>query len=342
MRAYQHLCMPILVVLMTSLAPANYVVGQSVASPQTSVPTFVLPLSCEIGRTCEVQNYVDRDPNAGVADYQCGSNSYQDHNGTDFRILDLAAMRAGVAVVAAAPGRVSRVRDGVSDVSVTTIGPAAIAGRECGNGVVIDHANGLSTQYCHLRNGSITARVGTIVSAGDPIGQVGLSGNTEYPHLHFSVRRGETEIDPFAPMAGGEASRCGSGQSLWREDVARALTYKAGVVLNSGFGDGPITMAQIEERAITTPTLQSPALTAYVRAINLRAGDVQSLVIKAPDGSVLASSTAEPLPRNQAQRMLFIGKRRPPAGWAAGTYLAEYRVMRGQTLVTERQFTIRL
>jgi hypothetical protein len=36
---------------------------------------FRLPINCEIGRTCEIQNYVDLDPSGGVRDYQCGQRS---------------------------------------------------------------------------------------------------------------------------------------------------------------------------------------------------------------------------------------------------------------------------
>ena len=49
----------------------------------------------------------------------------------------------GVDVLAAAPGRVSRLRDGVADVSVKAAGATSIKGAECGNGVVIDHGDGL-------------------------------------------------------------------------------------------------------------------------------------------------------------------------------------------------------
>ena len=138
--ATQHILMP-LVMLIASASTAQ---SQSTSAPPS--PNFILPLACEIGRTCEVQNLVDRDPTAATTDYLCGSVSYNDHSGVDFRLLNLVAMRAGVAVVAAAPGRVSRVRDGVADVSVRSIDRQSVDGRECGNGVVIDHGAGLSTQ----------------------------------------------------------------------------------------------------------------------------------------------------------------------------------------------------
>src|SRR5689334_24736349 len=105
-------------------------------------PRLALPIACEVGRTCEVQHYVDRDPGPGVLDYRCGHRTYDKHNGVDIRLLDMAAQRRGVNVLAAAAGRVARLRDGKPDVSVRAAGAPSVSGQECGNGVVIDHGEG--------------------------------------------------------------------------------------------------------------------------------------------------------------------------------------------------------
>ena len=73
-------------------------------SATTPPPVFSLPLACTLGQTCEVQHYVDRDPGPGVRDYRCGPQSYQGHDGIDFRLPDMAAQRRGVDVLAAAAG----------------------------------------------------------------------------------------------------------------------------------------------------------------------------------------------------------------------------------------------
>ena len=61
--------------------------------------------------------------------------------------------------------------------------------RNCGNGVVIRHADGWETQYCHLRRGSVQVAEGDRVEAGEPLGLVGMSGEANFPHVHLSVRR---------------------------------------------------------------------------------------------------------------------------------------------------------
>ena len=70
-------------------------------------PQLNFPLACKVGVSCEVQNYVDRDAGPGAADYRCSTETYDKHNGVDIRLLDMAAQRAGVDVLAAAPGPVA-------------------------------------------------------------------------------------------------------------------------------------------------------------------------------------------------------------------------------------------
>ena len=100
--------------------------------------SLALPIKCQPGVTCFFQNYVDHDASDMVRDYRCGGRSYDGHDGTDIRIRNLAIQRQGVEVLAAAPGRVIGGRNDMEDVSVETVGKAAIAGKECGNGVVLE------------------------------------------------------------------------------------------------------------------------------------------------------------------------------------------------------------
>jgi murein DD-endopeptidase MepM/ murein hydrolase activator NlpD len=56
-----------------------------------------------------------------------------------------------------------------------------------GNVVVIDHGDSQFGYYAHLRPNSITLKPGAKVKAGDPIGEVGNSGESYEPSLHFHV-----------------------------------------------------------------------------------------------------------------------------------------------------------
>jgi murein DD-endopeptidase MepM/ murein hydrolase activator NlpD len=65
-----------------------------------------------------------------------------------------------------------------------------------GNRLVIRHANGTETWYCHLS--AFVASPGDKVHAGQLIAKVGDTGNTTGPHLHFEVRPHKGHpIDPM-------------------------------------------------------------------------------------------------------------------------------------------------
>jgi hypothetical protein len=301
-----------------------------------------LPLACEPGRTCFVQHYVDHDPGTGARDYACGSRTYHGHDGTDFRLATRALeARAPGTVLAAAPGRVLRTRDDAPDVSIRETGRAAVAGRECGNGIVIAHEDGYETQYCHLAKGSVRVRPGESVAAGQPIGQAGLSGATEFPHLHLTLRREGKVVDPFAPglAPGGCRLDAAATDALWEEPARAALSYRAGAVLSAGFSDGPVTQDAVEAEATRAPGPDSAAMVAFAYAIGLDAGDAQELTLAGPDGRMIAENRASPLVRARAESLLFAGRRRPPQGWPPGTYTATFRVLRAGTAAVERTIT---
>jgi murein DD-endopeptidase MepM/ murein hydrolase activator NlpD len=56
-----------------------------------------------------------------------------------------------------------------------------------GNMVVLDIGNGHYVFYAHMQPGSVTVEAGDVVNAGEVIGQLGNSGRTIGPHLHFHV-----------------------------------------------------------------------------------------------------------------------------------------------------------
>jgi murein DD-endopeptidase MepM/ murein hydrolase activator NlpD len=78
-------------------------------------------------------------------------------------------------------------------------GTVVRSGREGGYGrtVVIDHGGGLTTLYAHASR--LLVREGDEVQRGEPIAEVGRSGNARGSHLHFEVHRNGRPIDPM-PM----------------------------------------------------------------------------------------------------------------------------------------------
>jgi hypothetical protein len=208
-------------------------------------PRFLLPLDCTLGETCYIQKYVDRDAGPRYADYRCGPLSDDGHKGTDFRLLDFAAMTKGVAVLAAAAGVVGATRDGMPDVSASLVGKDAVTDRGLGNVVTIDHGGGWRTIYAHMRRGSVTRRAGDKVAAGAKLGLVGLSGLSEFPHVHFAVERRGKTVDPFT----GPGPRIGCGpvdQTMWHPKLRSRLTYRPTFSLRAGFSTRPMTQAALQ------------------------------------------------------------------------------------------------
>lgn len=68
-----------------------------------------------------------------------------------------------------------------------------------GNTVIIDHLNGYYTVYAHNKINHV--REGQQVDQSTIIAEVGSTGTSTGPHLHFEVRYGETRIDPITFLA---------------------------------------------------------------------------------------------------------------------------------------------
>jgi len=313
----------------------------SAAALAQGAPAFVVPLQCEIGKVCIVQNYVDRDPGPAARDYRCGFLTYDGHKGTDIRVIDADAWRRGVAVLAADDGRVLAVRDGMPDVSVRALRPGVVTGREAGNSVIIDHGDGWETQYAHLRRHSVAVRAGDVVSRGQPIGEVGMSGETEFPHLHFEVRRNRQTVDPFVGAEGGEPCRAGA-KPLWAPEALAALAYTATGVLGAGISGEPPAIGDwglVGDGAVPFGRA-SRAAVFWVQIYGARAGDLETLRLIGPGGRVLATRSAR-IPGERAQSLAYAGVRRR-AGWAGGLYRGEYTLERGGEKVLALAREVRL
>jgi murein DD-endopeptidase MepM/ murein hydrolase activator NlpD len=78
-------------------------------------------------------------------------------------------------------------------------GRVTIAGRMSDGAVIveIEHAPGVVSRYGHLQP-ELPVRVGQWVSAGEPIGSIGLTGNTTGPHLHFEIYVSGVPVDPLS------------------------------------------------------------------------------------------------------------------------------------------------
>ena len=117
-------------------------------------------------------------PSSAIKTSGFGKRWGRDHNGNDY----------------AGPGV------DFQPVSVIKPGKVAVAGPlgSAGNAVVIDHPDGTTTKYFHLMDNSIKVQVGQQLKPGQVIGNVGNTGRSTGPHLHFEVWRNGRPQDPTA------------------------------------------------------------------------------------------------------------------------------------------------
>ncbi len=309
----------------------------AMAPAQAGAIELTFPLDCVLGETCHIQQFMDRDPSAAFTDFTCGPLAYDGHSGTDFALPTLRAMEAGVTVRAAAAGTVKGVRDGMPDISIRDPAAPALAGRDCGNGLVIDHGDGWETQYCHMAKTSLRHQAGDRVAVGEALGRVGLSGNTEFPHLHLSVRKDGKEIDPFDPDG---ATGCGEGPDapLW----SPAVGYTPGGIIGTGFSDHIPEWEAIKAGLENPPlTTTSPALVIWASLFGTRAGDQLAFVLAGPDQQLLEERVT--LDRTQAQSFRAVGKRLRQPNWSAGNYDGTITLFRGDAAIDTAtiSFTLR-
>ena len=142
--------------------PVAMLIAVTATLPASAAPVsdFEMPFPC--GQSWTGDSRASHSPSAKAIDW----------NRTD---------DVGDPVVAAAPGVVS-VADTVDNSGY-------------GKWVTIDHPNGESTIYAHLSEVTVTA--GQTVDQGVQIGNVGSTGNSTGPHLHFEERKDRTDVDAW-------------------------------------------------------------------------------------------------------------------------------------------------
>lgn len=117
---------------------------------------------------------------------------------------------------------------------------------KAGNKLELSIGDGLVAGYHHLS--SFIASNGQSVGRGADVGRVGSTGRSSGPHLHFSLRKDGTYVDPAPYLgAGGAAGSGGGGGGWWNPFDGLWDTLKAKVregVGDSAFGDALFEVPQ--------------------------------------------------------------------------------------------------
>lgn len=91
-----------------------------------------------------------------------------------------------------------------------------------GNYIVLQHADGVTTEYAHLQDTTITT--GQSIKAGDIIGHVGSTGASTGPHLDFKIKVNGDTVDP---LTFGGLSTSTTGGSISAGAVVEKVTDAA-------------------------------------------------------------------------------------------------------------------
>jgi len=216
-----------------------------------------------------IVNYVDWDIQ-NLHDHECGSKTYDGHEGTDFTLASFEDMDEGHDVLAAAAGEVVFVLDSLFDRE--TISDVV---KGLGNYIAIHHANDYYSYYGHLKKNSSLVQIGQHVEAGQIIAQVGSSGNSSDPHLHFELWFDSLYVvDPFM----GE---CGNGISLWVDEITYETDFR---IWESGLSETNLNLDLLREREnlldccpFVLENTDTNVSSYWAQIIGLRTGDMLTI-----------------------------------------------------------------
>jgi murein DD-endopeptidase MepM/ murein hydrolase activator NlpD len=262
------------------------------ASPQfvaLSWPVRAAPGVTDFG-VDGISNYVDHNPGFPglVLDWNCGTRTYDQSSGYNHKGIDIFTWPFSwkkmdnnqVEIIAAAPGTIVGRFDGNFD-------------RSCGfnsnpwNAVYVRHADGSIAWYGHMKNGSVTSKlVGDTVVAGEKLGNIGSSGNSTGPHLHFELYDPAGKLqDPFqGPCNSMNASSWWAVQEAYRAPrINRLMTQSAGPIF-----PGCSIQETTNDKTLFRPG-QQMTTAAYYRDQGI--GQQTQFAILRPDGSVFANWT---------------------------------------------------
>lgn len=305
-----------------------------------------MPLDCQYGKDCFIQNYVDMSSDDNYKDYKCSNLSYNTHKGTDFRLIDYVAMENGYNVLAAADGTVKGVRDNQDNFVFLNEGKEALDNKECGNGILIDHEDGYSTQYCHLQKGSLQVKENQKVKTGDILGKVGMSGETQFPHVHISVKKDNKTLDPFTGKEPSENYNCSDTEnikSLWNDSISAKLKYIDTAILNFYITDKQpngkndkfkARKGDFREDALNT---SSKKIILWADVMGIKKTD--KLVFELQDTKTnknIINTTKRP-DSKYVLYFVYIGKKLSKDTLAKGSYKAKVSLYRNQQLIDSKE-----
>lgn len=293
----------------------------SLVQGQEQPVQFNIPIRCEINKTCWISRYMNLNTPEDPKDYQGGRLTDSDHNGVDFALRDLKQLEEGVDVLAVADGTVVGLRNHMPDIAVTPATIQFVKGKECGNGVTIDHGQGIQSQYCHMKFDSFKVKIHDRVKAGQPLGRVGLSGLSDYPHLHLTTLYKGRKIDPFLGIPTTSHNGISQKRTLWSKQALTAMPYEAAKLFNFGIAqeDPDLKKLRSGQYRYSAPLSNPPKIVGCFELFAVNKDD--KIIIRLLDPHHKERTKHEvKLPKYQARIYIYSGLNKPKEGWSLGIW----------------------
>lgn len=346
---------------------ASSLLFNTLTLPDAKAFNLSFPLNCNIGSDCFIASYVDQFYTKEHKDYLCRQHmTVNNNNGTNIRFRDVNAISKGIPVYAAASGMVIKRRDGIDDKLILNNNDArAVKSIAHGNVIIIEHDDGYKTIYSHLAKGSINVELGDYIKRGQQIGEVGLSGFTEYPHLHFEVMHNDQPVDPFSGDIQNNECNGSTENTLWEANFLKQFrNYQDTLVLKKGFSlSDPeiqnILYGQYDKIRFNNKS-EKVVFWAYTQA--LEKGDRMVLSLFDPKGELIAYKK-QIFEQSYPQHLNYIGKKKieddqvtissyiEKAGlidgknidkWLPGTYIGQVQLWRNEKLILDNEKKIHI
>jgi hypothetical protein len=294
--------------------------GQLVAAAFAALAFW--PQAGVLGQDLYYANSVDLDPAAGATlDPFCGHRTYDTHSGVDVTMRSFREVKIGVPVFSVSDGTITEVQDGMFDFR---FGPTVST---FDNHLIVQAPDGRFFVYGHLRNGLKWKR-GQSVHAGQQLAWAASSGNSSWPHLHFTELVDGTPRDPFAgPCRSGPSDFASQPQPF------RDAPYVRNLVVSPKPFKG---QAQLPwDDAVRTGTFVRGTRDVWLRLeLGEYAGGAEHVQLVRPDGSLAVddatpSKTADGIGQGHGQAAFDVHER--VQFGATGTWRLRY-LLDGKTL----------
>ncbi|HYO77431.1 MAG TPA: peptidoglycan DD-metalloendopeptidase family protein, partial [Thermoanaerobaculia bacterium] len=226
----------------------------------------------------------------GFRDFNCGELTFPGHSGHDPYIRSFREQAIGVPVFAVLDGTVVDLHDGEPDENTDN------DSSKISNFIALRHANEQTTQYVHLRRGSITHQLGQFVAAGTQIGLVGSSGASVAPHSHFEL---QYRRQPVEPMAGP----CRPGRSFFADQPEATTRFSVLHTTLSKTNFANVRPAPFDD-ATPTGTFRRGVQTMYYKAdvANVSSSTTYELYLQRPGSTQKVGRTTGALLTRSALR----------------------------------------